>query len=659
MQVLRMRDLTMAVALIGALATASIAAAQTGEPVDSIKVRVEHHDSQAEPRPVRSVSEASSTSHDPPSFLVAQVEHLNSTAQIRDIRSQSEATSSTGAASAMSVSVESEQATPELYEKFVHTSSSTKRYLGVDSELRPIPIVDTTYASSSTKRYLGVDSELRPIPIVDTTYASSSTRNILSYEPVVLEQNRIPDNTLEIVYDYTLEHNELVITSNLTALERIIVTEQTDEPRLNLKNLLDAGEAGGNNTATFPNDLEMDVVFEGINADLLLRNDTEITGPPDWDGIVNLPVFTEVHVPVVSGPDGGTGDVRSTLHIGLYEDMLTFDKPVSITFEEKAGQDVFFHRGGDDEPVSIDEVCNQNDHESVLDQLSGTGECRIDEGADLVVWTFHFTDFITVGPPPRELVPPDPPVDPGGPPGPGVPPTPPDTPETLPPVPELPRDRQVSRSSSGGGGGGGGGSYQASGSLDDISVNLYSISWDCNAGMVRIVAGPNEPELVSAQVRTTAYGVQKAAVSDEILEGRIVFTSDIAPDESYLGVQVYALSGQSILSVSEGITMQECVGEEMLSTYREPANPIPQDNGILQVPPDSSTRDVNPVLPPVMVPEPVEPVPVEPVEPAVQAEPIESAEPVEPIIPANPIKQAEDRGLFEMFVDFIRGLFGL
>ncbi len=661
----------MAVALIGALAAVSLAAAQTGESAGSIDVRVEHHDSQAAPKPVMSVSEANSMSHDPPSSLVVRIApHLNDTAQIRDVRSQSEAAAGTGTASAMSISVEPEQVTPpELYVKFTHASHSTKRYLGVDSELRPVPIVDTVHASHSTKRYLGVDSELRPVPIVDTVHASHSTRNILSYEPVILEQNRIPDNTLEIVYDHTLEHNELVINSDRTLLRKIIVTEQTDEPRLNLENLLlDAGEAGGNSTATFPNDLEMDVVFEGISADLLLRNDTEITGPPDWDGVVNLPTFTEVHVPVVSGPDGGTGNVRSTLHMGLYDDMLTFDKPIRVTFEEKAGQNVLFHRGGgDDEPVSIDETCSHNDHESVSVQLNGTGECKIDVDADLTVWTFHFTDFITVGPPPRDLVPPDTPVDPSGPPGPpSIPPIPIDPHETLPPTPELPRDRQTSRSSSGGGGGGGGGGHPASGSLDDIYVDLYSVSWDCNAGTVRIIAGPDEPELVSAQVRTTAYGMQQAAISDEMLEGRIVFTSGIAADESYLGVQVHAMSGRSILSASEGITVQECVGEETFSTYREPAGLIPQDDGILQVPSNSGARDADPVMPPAFVPEPVEPVPVEPtvpvepIKPMISAEPAGSPEPTMPAEPAvpKPTRQAEDRGLFEMFMDFVWKLFG-
>ena len=419
----------------------------------------------------------------------------------------------------------------------------------------------------------------------------------------------------------------------------------------------------------------MNVVFDGISADLYLKDDTEITGPPGWDGIVNLPVFTEVNVPTVQGPDT-VREVTSVLHVGLNEDTLMFDKPVSITFKARAGQDVFFQTGGEQEHILIHTICDANDEASVSAQLSGVGECRVDVGADLVVWTFHFTDFITVGQLPPELVSPEPPVDPGDQPGPDVPPEPPiilptphDPPETLPPTSELPRDRQTSRSSSGGGGGGGGGGgHPASGSLDGISVDLYTVSWDCNAGTVWIIAGPDEPELVSAQVRTTAYGVQKAAVSDEILEGRIVFTSDIAPDESYLGVQVYALSGQSILSVSEGITVQECMGEEKFSTYREPADPTLQDDGIFPVPPDIGTRDADPVLPLALVPEPVEPVPVEPAVPVAPAEPVGPverreptvpAEPVEPTVQAEPIKRTEDRGLFEMFVDFIRGLFGL
>ena len=629
----------------------------------SVDTQVESSTSRAAERLITTTSSATHSSTVAFSTWIPVEPSSNTSVQPREIYSQSNTQhTQSEAASHADIRISSTSLLGGIFESSTaHTSVIT--VLGAGSEPMKVPVVSTVPASPSVRTVLGANSVPETVPVVSTVPALPSVRTITSYEPVKFKQNAIPNNVFEIVYDHMLEHNELIVTSNETALTKIVVREETNDPKINLKNLIEA-QSDQNVTATFPNNLEMNVVFDGISADLHLKNDTEITGPPDWDGVVNLPVFTVVNVPTVQDPDTAQ-EITSVLHVGLDEDMLVFDKPVSITFGERAAQDVFFREGGGQEQVLIHTTCDANDEASVSAQLNGIGECRIDVGVDLIVWTYHFTDFITVGHLPLDLVPPEPSVDPDDPPIPGTPPDPPDIPptmpdppETLPPVPELPRDRQTSRLSSsggGGGGGGGGGSHPASGSLDDISVDLYSVSWDCNAGTVRIIAGPDEPDLVSAQIRTTAYGMQQAAIlSDEMLEGCIVFTSGIAPDESYVGVQVHAMSGRSILSVSEGITVQECVGEETFSTYREPADPIPQHDGILHVPSGSGVRDEDPAMPPAFVPEPVEPEPVEPAVPAEPAEPTMPAEPAEP----KPAKSAEDRGPFEMFVDFIWRLFG-
>ena len=130
-------------------------------------------------------------------------------------------------------------------------------------------------------------------------------------------------------------------------------------------------------------------------------------------------------------------------------------------------------------------------------------------------------------------------------------------------------------SGSGGGGGGGGsgrGNTGVSVSGDDSKllddVKLYSVSWDCVNGLVRIVAGPDASGL-HATVRTTAYGLTGAThASDEMLEGRKVFTSSIQPNESYLGVQLTDISGRTLQIRSESITITECIGEKTFDVYQ-------------------------------------------------------------------------------------------
>ena len=87
-------------------------------------------------------------------------------------------------------------------------------------------------------------------------------------------------------------------------------------------------------------------------------------------------------------------------------------------------------------------------------------------------------------------------------------------------------------------------------------------------GLVRIVAGPDASDL-HATVRTTAYGLTEAThTSDEMLEGRKVFTSSIQPNESYLGVQLIDISGRTLQIRSESITITECIGEKTFDVYQ-------------------------------------------------------------------------------------------
>jgi len=117
----------------------------------------------------------------------------------------------------------------------------------------------------------------------------------------------------------------------------------------------------------------------------------KIMGDADWDGVILLPTFKET-----STVDAGTNTVTSVIEIGLADKELTFDKPVRLAFEGKAGEQVSFERNGISTLISI--ICDEDLEASVTAQLGGTGECTITVGADQVVWTFHFTTFFTSTP---------------------------------------------------------------------------------------------------------------------------------------------------------------------------------------------------------------------------------------------------------------------
>ena len=122
----------------------------------------------------------------------------------------------------------------------------------------------------------------------------------------------------------------------------------------------------------------------------------------------------------------------------------------------------------------------------------------------------------------------------------------------------------------GGGGGsssGGGGSRDSSIQIDDIYIR--SVSWDCNAGTIKIIAGPDS-EYLSVAVRTTQLGVHQASIAaDNQISGYKTFVSSMAQTENYIGIQAVAQYGRNVNVVNESINVDSCVGEK---TYSVPGD---------------------------------------------------------------------------------------
>jgi len=59
----------------------------------------------------------------------------------------------------------------------------------------------------------------------------------------------------------------------------------------------------------------------------------------------------------------------------------------------QAGKKVGYTHGGS--PLTEITATCTGDSQSIGDELSTNGDCKIDVGADLVIWTKHFTKFVT------------------------------------------------------------------------------------------------------------------------------------------------------------------------------------------------------------------------------------------------------------------------
>jgi hypothetical protein len=116
---------------------------------------------------------------------------------------------------------------------------------------------------------------------------------------------------------------------------------------------------------------------------------TVITGPSSWDGTMSAPQVSSINIPL---PDeaGKINQTEEVINIGFSGTVLTFDKPVKILFPQMAGKKIGFSRAGADFTEIIN-ICPENNGNSLT---GGVTECKFNSGADLIVWTKHFTSFV-------------------------------------------------------------------------------------------------------------------------------------------------------------------------------------------------------------------------------------------------------------------------
>jgi hypothetical protein len=119
---------------------------------------------------------------------------------------------------------------------------------------------------------------------------------------------------------------------------------------------------------------------------------THIIGPADWNGIINAP---KILGPAGIKPTAGAGKIAMTssvIEVGLGDTLLTFDKAVRLLIPGQAGKLLGYQRSTSF--TKITDNCSA-DTQAAGDSLPAAGDCYISVGNDLVVWTKHFTKFVT------------------------------------------------------------------------------------------------------------------------------------------------------------------------------------------------------------------------------------------------------------------------
>jgi len=145
-------------------------------------------------------------------------------------------------------------------------------------------------------------------------------------------------------------------------------------------------------TNSWTGHIDLDDSISSYDVQVTIANSTTITGPAGWNGLLLLPTITAITIPDSSTE---TFSEITSFEIGLSSDNVTFDEPVRMKFSNSGGKGfvTYFKRSGDSSVTFVNTVCNSDNLASVKTQLGGSGQCAIDNGTDIIVWTTHFTSF--------------------------------------------------------------------------------------------------------------------------------------------------------------------------------------------------------------------------------------------------------------------------
>ncbi|MDO9399770.1 MAG: hypothetical protein Q7T79_03755 [bacterium] len=111
-----------------------------------------------------------------------------------------------------------------------------------------------------------------------------------------------------------------------------------------------------------------------------------------WTGIINTPIVKNNDSVIVAHESGKTASVTSVVEVGADDVKLIFDKAARILITGQAGKNAGYSRSGNF--YAITNICSADTQEAG-NALSAEGDCKIDVGSDLVIWTKHFTKFAT------------------------------------------------------------------------------------------------------------------------------------------------------------------------------------------------------------------------------------------------------------------------
>ena len=188
----------------------------------------------------------------------------------------------------------------------------------------------------------------------------------------------------------TTTASEAVITAADTATTTIAIASTVTAPKINFSSM--AVSSATSTQATMSGAVHVEATTSLGTIGMQIPSSTVISAPVGWTGIINAPTIKSNSSVTATADSGKTSTVAAVVEVGYDDVKLVLSNAARLVLAGQAGKDAGYSRANSFTKITA--TCSA-DTQIAGDALPAEGECKIDVGADLVIWTKHFTSFIT------------------------------------------------------------------------------------------------------------------------------------------------------------------------------------------------------------------------------------------------------------------------
>ncbi len=183
---------------------------------------------------------------------------------------------------------------------------------------------------------------------------------------------------------------ELLVVSNDISLSNVVIPSTVPNPVINYTAIQQTSGSTTSVLVTNPLTITRDTSGTIPTVKITIPGNTTITGNTFWNGGLVLPTIQSSSTISLPETANQVNTPQTIIKIGS-DVPISFNKPVRLLFAGQAGLRVgFFHSS-----PTVTEITATCTSDSLSGIPSGSNECKINVGHDLVVLTNHFTGFAT------------------------------------------------------------------------------------------------------------------------------------------------------------------------------------------------------------------------------------------------------------------------